>query len=190
MHPAARRRFETTVNLIGTAVLALQRHPEQWRALTGDPSLAAAAVEETLRWDPPVHETARVAREDVELAGTTVRRGQWVVTLLAATGRDPQVYDDPARFDVRRTPGAEHLAFSSGIHYCVGASLARLEATVALRELAVRMPDLRVDGKVVRRPTTTIRGPLRVPVAVGGGGAGRGGRGARGGVRGRRTGVK
>ena len=160
--------FETTVNLIGSAVLALQRHPDQWQALVDDPSLASAVVEETLRWDPPVHETARVAREDVELAGRTVRRGQWVVLLLAATGRDPRVYADPARFDVHRTPGAEHLAFSSGLHYCVGASLARLEATVALRELAVRVPGLRLDGRVVRRPTTTIRGPVRVPVAVGG----------------------
>ncbi|MEV6305245.1 cytochrome P450 [Actinoplanes sp. NPDC051861] len=160
--------FETTVNLIGNAVNALLDHPEQWEALCADPAgLAEAAVEETLRWDPPVQRTARCALEDVEVAGRTVRRGQFVVTLLAAANRDPAVFADPDRFDIHRTPEADHLAFSSGIHYCVGAPLARLEAATALRVLAERMPGLRRAGAVQRRNAGIIRGPIHFPVDAG-----------------------
>ncbi|MEU4420507.1 cytochrome P450 [Actinoplanes sp. NPDC024001] len=159
--------FETTVNLIGNAVNALLDHPEQWAALRADPAgLAEAAVEETLRWDPPVQRTARCAVEEVELAGRTVRRGQFVVTLLAAANRDPEVYSHPDRFDIHRTPEADHLAFSSGIHYCVGAPLARLEAVIALRMLAERMPGLARAGTVRRRNAGIIRGPIHFPVTA------------------------
>jgi P450-derived glycosyltransferase activator len=161
--------FETTVNLIGNAVNALLDHPEQWEALCADPAgLAEAAVEETLRWDPPVQRTARCATEELELAGRTVRRGQFVMTMLAAANRDPAVYSHPERFDIHRTPEADHLAFSSGIHYCVGAPLARLEAVIAVRQLAERMPGLRRAGAVRRRNSGVIRGPFHFPVQAAG----------------------
>ena len=157
--------FETTVNLVGNAVRALLADPDQWAALRADPGLAAAAVEETLRHDPPVQRTGRVAHEPLELAGRPVRRGQWVITLLGAAGRDPVAHPDPDRFDLRRSQRTEHLAFSAGIHYCVGAPLARLEAEVALATLAERA-DLRLAGRVAYRPGTTIRGLARLPVTV------------------------
>jgi hypothetical protein len=158
--------FETTVNLISNGVLALLEHHEQWAALGADPSLAAGAVEEVLRFDPSVQRTGRVALVDTELEGVSLRRGEYIVTLTAAANRDPDVYDEPSRFDITRTPAVEHLAFSSGIHYCLGAPLARIEATIALAALAERLPSLRRAGHVVRRNASTIRGPLRLPVAV------------------------
>ncbi len=105
-----------------------------------------------------------MALEPVELDGRTVHKGQWVVTFLGAAGRDPEVYPDPNRYDLSRDPAVEHLAFSSGIHYCLGQPLARLEATVALQLLAERVPGLRRAGATRRRNATTIRGPIRLPV--------------------------
>jgi cytochrome P450 len=157
--------FETTVNLIGNAVNALLDHPAQWRALCDDPAgLAEAAIEETLRWDPPVQRTARCALEEVEVAGRTIRPGQFVVTLIGGANRDPAVWTNAARFDIHRAPEADHLAFSGGIHYCVGAPLARLEATIALQRLAERMPGLRRAGRIRRRSSGLIRGPIHFPV--------------------------
>ena len=158
--------FETTVNLISNSVLALLAHRDQWSALHADPSLAAGAVEEVLRFDPPVQRTGRVALVDTELDGVELRRGEFVVTLTAAANRDPSVYDEPQRFDILRSPSVEHLAFSSGIHYCLGAPLARIEATIALAALAERLPSLRQAGRIVRRNASTIRGPLQLPVAA------------------------
>jgi cytochrome P450 len=159
--------FETTVNLISNAVIALLGHPEQWKALCADPAgLSAKAVEETLRYDPPVHLTDRHALEPLELEGHAIRKGQEVITLLAAANRDPEVYDNPAVFDLSRENPAPHLAFSSGIHYCIGQPLATLEARIALRLVAERLPGLRQTGSVTRRNATIIRGPLTLPVAV------------------------
>jgi P450-derived glycosyltransferase activator len=157
--------FETTVNLVGNAVNALLAHPRQWSDLCADPAgLAAAAVEETLRYDAPVQRTARCALEDLTLEGRAVYRGQFVVTLLGAANRDPAVYPSPNRFDIHRRPAADHLAFSSGIHYCIGQSLARLEATIALQKLAERMPDLQRNGPLRRRVSSVVRGPIHLPV--------------------------
>ena len=162
--------FETTVNLIGNTVLALLAHPDQWRAVVDDPSLAAAAVEETLRWDPPVQRTFRAPYSDVELAGVPVPGGTMVMLFLAGANRDPEVFEEPDRFDLhrydgQRAAGAEHLSFSAGIHYCVGAPLARLEATVAVERLAERYPHLRRAGRLRRRGGgTVIRGPAELVV--------------------------
>ena len=160
--------FETTVNLIGNCVLALLGHREQWQDVCADPqNLAAKAIEETLRFDPPVQLTDRVALEPVDLEGQAIGPGQRVVTLIGGANRDPEVYPEPGTFDIHREAAADHLAFSSGIHYCLGQPLARLEATIALRMLAERMPELALAGPVRRRNTTTIRGPLHLPVTAG-----------------------
>ncbi|MFC6344860.1 cytochrome P450, partial [Nocardioides hankookensis] len=159
--------FETTVNLIGNAVNALLDHPDQWAALVADPGLAGAVVQETLRFDPPVQRTARISFDDTELAGQRVESGRFVNVLLGGANRDPAVFCDADVFDITRTDGADHLAFSSGIHHCVGRPLAELEATVALRMLAERMPGLRRAGAVRRRNSTLIRGPLSLPVTRG-----------------------
>ena len=158
--------FETTVNLIGNTVLALLERPELWRRVAEDPSLVDAAVEETLRLDPPVQRTARVAYEDIELGGQRFAAGDVVITMIGATGRDPDVVDRPDEFDLDR-PHRDHLAFSAGLHYCVGAPLAKLEATIAVRELIRRFPDLTIDGPGQRRAGTLIRGLASLPVRTG-----------------------
>jgi cytochrome P450 len=158
--------FETTVNLIGNGALALVQHPEQLEALQAEPELWPNAVEEVLRFDSPVQSTGRLATEDVELAGVHVPRRTIVVTLLGAANRDPAVFTEPDRFDVRRANAREHLAFSSGVHYCLGANLARLEGEVALRMLFDRFPDLSLAGQPHRRDTRTLWGYDAMPVAL------------------------
>ena len=158
--------FETTVNAIGNGVRWLLADRTQWELLVADPSRAEQVAEEVLRFDPPVQATARVAREDVEVAGQLVGRDQWVITLLAAANRDPEVYPDPNRFDITREAPVEHLAFSGGIHYCLGSPLARMELVQTFRALAERFPGLRSTGPVTMRHATTLRGPLSVPLTV------------------------
>lgn len=158
--------FETTVNAIGNGMHWLLADRDQWERLVADPSRAAAVTEEVLRFEPPVQLTARVANEPVELGGVALETNQWVLTLLAAANRDPKVYPEPDRFDIMRESPAEHLAFSGGIHYCLGSPLARLELTRAFRALAERFPKIRKTGPITMRPGTTLRGPLRFPMAV------------------------
>jgi cytochrome P450 len=165
---AAGRRLRNDCHLIGNAVNALVDHPDQWETLCADPAtMAARAVEETLRFDPPVQRTGRFALQPLRLDGTDVHKGQFVTTLIGAANRDPEAYTDPDRFDITREHSADHLAFSSGIHYCIGQPLARLEATIALRALAERAPRLRRAGPTRRRNSNTIRGPIRLPVRLG-----------------------
>jgi len=158
--------FETTVNLIGNAVLSLLRNPDQWELLTGRPDLARGAVEETLRYEPPLQATLRIAKTEVELAGERIPADSTLLLLLGAANRDPDVFCEPDRFDITRT-GPEHLSFAAGIHYCLGAPLARLEAEIALRALAEWMPGLRLAGRPTWRPGATVHGLLHLPVRNG-----------------------
>ncbi|MEV1121715.1 cytochrome P450 [Actinosynnema sp. NPDC049800] len=159
--------FETTVNLIGNSVLEVLGHPEVRERLLADPGYADAVVEETLRHDPPVQYTVRVPFETTEVAGTRLPKGTPIMLMLAAANRDPAVFGDPHRFDPGRADVREHLAFSSGIHYCLGAGLARMEGAAALRGLFRRFPDLKAAGRVHRRPSRVIRGAARLPVTTG-----------------------
>ncbi|MFE5714338.1 P450-derived glycosyltransferase activator [Streptomyces sp. NPDC056501] len=155
------------VRLTGNAVLALLAHPGQWKELCERPGLAPAAVEETLRYDPPVQLDARVVRTETELAGRRLPVGAHVVVLTAAAGRDPEVFTDPERFDLARPDAAAHLALHPAGPYGPVASLVRLQAEVALRTLADRFPGLRQAGPVLRpRRAPVGRGPLSVPVSA------------------------
>ncbi len=156
--------FETTVNLIGNAVHTLLDHPDEWQRLVADPGRAAAVCQETLRFEPPVHRTARISFDDTEVAGRAVARDQFVHVLLGGANRDPAVFARPDIFDPDRSDAAEHLAFSGGIHHCLGRPLAELEATIALGRLAERAPRLRRAGRMRLRPSTLIRGPQVLPV--------------------------
>lgn len=158
--------FETTVNLIGNAAALLHAHPDQLAWLLDHPDGWANAVEEVLRYDAPVQLTMRAASRDTEVAGERIPAGEAVLVYLGGANRDPAVFADPDAFDVRRSNAAEHVAFSAGVHFCLGASLARLEATVALRTLYERYPDLRVVGRPERRTTRVLRGWEYLPVST------------------------
>jgi cytochrome P450 len=156
---------ETTVNLIGNGVLALLRHPGQLDLLRRRPELSADAVEEVLRYDAPVQLTSRVAREAVALPGAGVREGDFLVLLLGAANRDPAVFPDPDRFDIRRGAGAPHLSFSAGPHFCLGAGLARLEVRIAFELFASYLVNPRLaPAGLAYKPNLSLRGPDRIDV--------------------------
>jgi hypothetical protein len=159
--------FETTVNLIGNAVCLLFAHRDQLEALQADASGWPNAVDEALRFDAPVQVTVRVAGSDTEVAGQPVPAGRAVLLMLGAANRDPDVFADPDRFDVTRAEARLHLAFSAGIHYCLGAQLARLEAAIALQTLFERFPSLALGGAPVRRNTRVLHGFASLPVSAG-----------------------
>lgn len=159
--------FETTVNLIGSGTLALLRTPDQLRIVAEDPANTVGnAVEELLRYDSPVQMTGRLAWEDTDLAGSTIAGGTSVMVLLGAANRDPDVFDRPEVLDVTRPNAKAHLAFSSGVHHCLGAPLARLEAQTAFAQLLSRFPDLRQTGPARRRTTRVLRGLETLPVSL------------------------
>jgi cytochrome P450 len=158
--------LETTVNLISDSVRLMLAHPEQKRSLLGDPDLAADVVEETLRYDPPATFTARMAVEDVELAGVTLPKGAVLFQLLPGANRDPRVFAEPDRFDIGRPNNREHISFSGGVHHCIGSGLARMEATIAVREMFQRFPHLRTAGATRMRTARSARGPISLPVRV------------------------
>ena len=130
---------ETTVNLIGNGLLALLRHPDQKRLLQEHPALIHSAVEECLRYDGSVQLTGRSVKEELELGGELIRQGERVLTVLAAANRDPAQFPDPDRFDIQRTNNY-HVALGQGIHFCLGASLARAEAQIAIGTVLQRLP--------------------------------------------------
>jgi cytochrome P450 len=149
---------ETTTNLIGNGMLALMRNPGQLEKLKADPSLIRTAIEELLRYDSPVQMTARWVLEDLEFNGQPMTKGQQVATLLGAANHDPEQFANPQTLDITREDN-HHLAFGSGIHYCVGAPLARLEGQIAIATLLRRMPNLTLTtDSPPYRDTYVLRG--------------------------------
>lgn len=157
---------ETTTNLIGNGMYALLRHPDQLQLLRREPELIGSAVSELLRYDSPVQWTGRVALEELEIDGIRVPAGQTLALGLGAANRDPVQFPDPDRLDLRRADNT-HLAFSHGIHYCLGAALARLEGEIALSALLARYPELRlVDTPPQWQENFTLRGMKSLRLAV------------------------
>jgi cytochrome P450 len=158
---------ETTTNLWGNAVVILTKYPDHRRRLVEDPALARNAVEEILRYDSPVQRTSRVATEPLQVGGTELRVGDLAFLLLGAANRDPALFSEPDRLDLRRTNARDHLAFGHGIHFCLGAPLARLEGRVGLPSLYRRFPDLAADVDAVHwRSSIVLRGPEKLPVRL------------------------
>jgi cytochrome P450 PksS len=158
---------ETTVNLIGSGVLALLEHPDQMERLRREPSLIKPAVEELLRYTAPVFmSTERYAREDATIHGVTIPRGEMTFGVIGSANRDETVFENPDQLDITREPN-KHLSFGQGIHFCLGAPLARMEAQIAVNTLLNRMPDLRlkVSPDSLRwRPSMILRGLDSLPV--------------------------
>jgi cytochrome P450 len=159
---------ETTVNLIGNGLLALHRHPDQLALLKANPALITNAIEEFLRYDSSVQMTGRVTLEDIDdLGGKKIPKGESVLCLLGSANRDPAVYPDrPDRLDIAR-PNVRPLSFGGGIHFCLGAQLARIEAEIAIATLLRRLPELKLDDaeNPEWRPTFVLRGLKRLPAS-------------------------
>ncbi len=155
---------ETTTNLIGNGVHALAAFPDERARLLADPTLVPGAVEEMLRWSSPVQGLARTTTQSVERHGVTVPAGAKVQLLYGAANRDEREFSDPDRFDVTR-PIERHLAFGHGVHFCLGAALARLEAKVVFEELLRRIPDWQIDAEAVTWiRSSSVRGPATLPM--------------------------
>jgi cytochrome P450 len=157
---------ETTMNLIGNGTYALLQHPDQLALVRDDPEMARSAIEELLRYDGPVHVTARVPTEDIDIGGTPIAAGDRMVVALGAANRDPAQYPDPDRLDVTREDN-RHLTFSHGIHFCLGASLARVEGQVAIPRLLQRFPDLELAAEPSYREHLVLRGLTELRVGAG-----------------------
>ncbi len=159
---------ETTTNLIGNGLLALMNHPDQLAKLEADPALLPNAVEELLRYDSPVQFTTRTVKEDLEFGGRRMQRGQTVFLWLGAANHDPAQFPDPDALDLARAGAKAHLSFATGIHFCIGAALARMEGQIALGALLRRYPQVRraEAGLVQWRPNPTLRGLARLPVVL------------------------
>jgi cytochrome P450 len=155
---------ETTGRLIGWLAKVLAEHPDQRRAIVEDRSLIPNVIDETLRFEPTGHATARVVTEDTEYYGTTLPAGSAVLLIVASANRDPRHYEDPDRYDIRRED-VQHLTFGHGVHRCLGANLAQLEGRVALDEILNRWPEWDVDyDGMALAPTSTVRGWERMPL--------------------------
>jgi len=161
---------ETTTNLLANGLYHLLRHPAQLARLRAEPTLAPSAVEELLRYESPVPASLKIATRDLSFRGVALRRGDPVLPSLAAANRDPRQFPDAERLDLARRPN-RHLAFGWGIHFCLGAPLSRLEATLAFRSLLERLPDLALESAEPRwRPWLFFRGLETLPVRWGAGG--------------------
>lgn len=156
---------ETTVNLIGNGTLALLEHPDQMARFKGDPALIPSAIEELLRYDSPVQWTARITNANVELGGREIPSGSMIIAAIGAANRDPSHFPDPDRLDIAR-PDNRHVSFGFGIHFCLGAPLARVEGQIALGTLLRRMPDLALQTGATLdwRESSALRGLKRLPV--------------------------
>lgn len=157
---------ETTRNLLTGAVLTLDAHPDQWARLRAEPNLLKPAIEEILRFHPPVIQFRRTAVADARLGGQEITAGDKVVIFYASANRDEAVFPNPERFDIDRKP-TQHLAFGVGAHFCLGSSLARMEARVLLGRLFARFPELRVAGEPTRFRSHFINGYRELPVTLG-----------------------
>jgi cytochrome P450 len=158
---------ETTTNLIGNGFLYSMKHRDQWERLLADATLADSAIEEFLRYDGPSGALARVAAADLEMGGRTIRQGQRVFAFVNSANRDPEAFDDPDRFDIGRRQNT-HMTFGHGIHFCLGAPLARLEAQIAVTRLAERLPKVGLcGGEPEWHDSLILRGVKRLPVRLG-----------------------
>jgi cytochrome P450 len=156
---------ETTTGLIGMGALALARRPREFAKLRSQPDLSGQAVEEFLRYDSPVQLTGRYALHDTALAGTPIPAGSAVLLLLGAANRDPSLCPEPDQLRVDREP-TRHLAFGHGIHFCLGAPLARLEAQIVFRAMAEHFTDIALAGTPEWKPATVLRGLRHLPLAM------------------------
>jgi cytochrome P450 len=160
---------ETTTGLIGNTVRRLLEDPARWAEIAAQPGLIPAAVEESLRYDPSVPVWRRVTTRPVSLGGTDLPAGARLFLWLAAAGRDAAAFGEPDRFDLHRPDADRHLAFGKGLHFCLGANLGKLEAQIAIAELARRYPDLRLapDQVLTFHPNISFRGPQSLRVRAG-----------------------
>jgi cytochrome P450 len=159
---------ETTTNLIGNGTLALGRNPEQFDALKRNPAMLPRAIEEMLRYDGPVQATVRFTNQPVHLGGTEIPAKAFALMIVAAANRDPAQFKDPEKFDITREPN-DHVAFGEGIHFCIGAALARMEATVAFEAMLARFPRIRLKQpafKPVYKGSYFLRGLESLPLAI------------------------
>jgi cytochrome P450 len=157
---------ETTGRLIGWLAKVLAEHPDQRRAVVQERSLITNVIDETLRYEPTGHSIARYVTEDIEYYGTTVPAGSPILLIMASANRDPRRYENPDVYDIRRGD-IQHLTFGYGLHYCLGANLARLEGRVALDEFLNRFPEWDVDYDNIKlAPTSTVRGWERMPLII------------------------
>jgi cytochrome P450 family 142 subfamily A polypeptide 1 len=154
---------ETTRHVISGGMEQLIRNPDQRDKLAAQPELLTSAIEEMLRWVTPIKNMARTATRDVEFEGQHIREGQKLLLLYPSANRDEDVFDDPQRFDIERTPN-DHVAFGFGTHFCLGASLARLELRVMIERLLTRLPDLEIAGDTPLRPANFVSGFETMPV--------------------------
>jgi hypothetical protein len=156
----------TTRDLVGSGLLAFMNNRDQWESLVSDPSLAPSAVEECLRYCPSVQLTPRRALQETMFAGTAIAAGEPLLVSIAASNRDPRRFPDPDRFDIRRADN-EHLTFGGGVHYCLGAMLARAEAQIIFGTLARRYPKMELAQQTIEwRDTIMFRGPKAVRITT------------------------
>lgn len=154
----------TSINLIGTAFNLLLQHREQFDAAMDDPALLSNAIDEILRFHPVNHVIRRLVRCDTEFAGEKLHKGDLVVAIVAAANRDPEIFEDPDRFDIRRRNANRHLSLGTGIHFCLGSRLVRAEALAAIEAAMAMLPGLRLDGAPVPNGHFNDRGPASLPV--------------------------